>query len=120
MKLGTQPSAIHPQEVVIATRREKQSNGHRIGDKYPSFIQNCINGCATVIFRSSFFFSAVSVRDLEKIMSRKDFSGAGKQSAFLDSAHSDMDKICCCPQSVQSSDHLAETLAILAAAPRTV
>ena len=53
-------------------------------------------------------------------MSRKDFSGAGKQSAFLDSAHSDMDKICCCPQSIQSSDPLAETLAILAAAPRTV
>ena len=60
-----------------------------------------------VIFRSSFFFSAVSVRDLEKIMSRKVFSGAGKQSAFLDLTHSDMNKICCCPQSVQSSDHLA-------------
>ena len=67
-----------------------------------------------------FFVSAVSVRDLEKIMLRNVFSGAGKQSAFLDSTHSDMDKICCCPQSVQSSDDLAETLAILAAAQNFV
>ena len=33
-----------------------------------------------------------------------------QQSAFLDSAHSDMDKICKCPQSIQSADHLPEAL----------
>ena len=37
----------------------------RSGDKYPSFLKNCINACATAIFRNSFFFPAVSVRDLE-------------------------------------------------------
>ena len=29
------------------------------------FLQNCINACATAIFQSSLFFSAISVRDLE-------------------------------------------------------
>ena len=33
-----------------------------------------------------------------------------QQSAFLDSAGSDMGKICQCPQSVQSANHLVETL----------
>ena len=43
----------------------------RSGDKYCSFLQNCINACATAFFWSSFFLSAVSVRDLEYFIVRK-------------------------------------------------
>ena len=49
----------------------------RSGDKCILFLQNCISGCVTAIFPSFFFFSPVSVRDLELIVSRNVFIGPG-------------------------------------------
>ena len=100
--------------------------------KNPSFLQNCISACTTRIFRSSFFlllllffffafffFFLLSQFVIWIRSHQKTFSMVLvlQKSAFLDLVRLNLDRICLCPQSVYSADHLADSLAIFAAAP---
>ena len=112
MKLSTQPSAIHSPEamiLILCERTVQQPRGVEIN--IPHSYKTAPIHKLRQSFRALYFFLLSPFMIWSRSYQGK-FSVllVFQQSAFLDSTCLDMDRIFQCPRSVQSADHLTETV----------